>query len=199
MATNNTTKKKTSTASAALKDVIDNEGAEVKVDLKKTTSGQVKIEDSALVYVKSNVFGTLTYTDKRTQEEVLWHRCGSTQTVTYGLLRNMKASSISFYKNQWIIITGFADENADVYTPADIYKALMVSQYYEDLIEPSDYETVCSWNPDEIKAKVSLMSTEAKANLVVALNTYIQKGILDSLKRIKTFEEVLGCELTIPE
>ena len=98
-----------------------------------------------------------------------------------------------------VIITGFADENADTYTTADIYKALMIGQYYKDLIEPSDYAAVCAWEPEDIKKKVSLMSTEAKANLAVALNTYIEKGILDSLKRIKAFEEVLGCELKIPE
>ena len=40
---------------------------------------------------------------------------------------------------------------------------------------------------------------EAKVNLAVALNTYIEKGILDSLKRIKAFEEALGCELKMPE
>ena len=39
----------------------------------------------------------------------------------------------------------------------------------------------------------------AKAKLVVVLNTYIEKGILDSLKAIKTFEEVLGCDLKRPD
>jgi hypothetical protein len=43
------------------------------------------------------------------------------------------------------------------------------------------------------------MSAEARVNLVVALNTYIEKGILDSIKRIKAFEEVLDCDLKIPE
>lgn len=194
-----TTKKNSAASRAMLEDVIDNEGACEKLDLSKTTSGQVRIDDSAIVNVKSNVFGELTYVDKKTQEEVKWSRCGSVQQMTFGLLRSMKATAISFYQNQWIIITGFADENAEKYTPADIYKALMIGQYYKDLIEPSDYEAVCSWSPDQIKNKVALMSSEAKANLVVALNTYIEKGILDSLKRIKTFEEVLGCELKIPE
>jgi hypothetical protein len=44
-----------------------------------------------------------------------------------------------------------------------------------------------------------MMSAEAKVNLAVALNTYIEKGILDSLKRIKAFEEVLGCDLRVAE
>lgn len=191
--------KKKMTASDKLNDVIVNEGACDKLDLSKTTSGQVKIDDSAVINVKSNVFGELNYIDKRTQEEVTWPRCGSVQPMTFASLRSMKANSVAFYENQWVIIVGFADENADKYTTADIYKALFITQYYKDLIEPSDYEAVCSWDPEEIRQRVSLMSEEAKVNLAVALNIYIEKGILDSLKRIKTFEEVLGCELKMPE
>lgn len=182
-----------------LEDVIANEDNGEKLDLGKTTAGTVRIDDSAIINVKSNVFGELTYIDKRTHEETKWARCGSVQPMTFGALKNMKANSISFYKHQWIVIIGFADENADKYTTADIYKALFVTQYYKDLIEPSDYEEICSWDPDEIKRRVSYMSAEAKVNLAIALNTYIEKGILDSLKRIKAFEEVLGCELKMPE
>ena len=199
MATNKTTTKKKNTVPEVLADVIVSEGACEKLDLSKTTDGQVRLEDSVVVDVKSNVFGKLTYVDKKTQDEIVWNHCGESNPMTVGMLRSMKATQINFFKNQWVIITGFADDIADEYTTADIYKALMITQYYKNLIEPSDYEEVCSWDPEDIKKKVSLMSAEAKANLAVALNTYIEKGILDSLKRIKAFEEVLGCELKIPE
>ena len=187
------------TTGEILNDVISEDSAPTKLDLKKTTSGQVRISDSAVINVKSNVFGELIYEDKRTSEEVKWNTCGEVQPMTFGSLKNMKATDLAFFKNKWVIIIGFADEHADKYTPADIYKALFITQYYKDLVEPSDYEKICSWTPDEIRGKVSLMSREAMANLAVALNTYIEKGILDSLKRIKTFEEVLGCELKMPE
>ena len=39
------------------------------------------------------------------------------------------------------------------------------------------------------------MSNGAEENLVVALNTYIEKGVLDSVKSIRAFEDALGCEL----
>lgn len=200
MATTKTTqKKKNEVASTVLEGIIDNEGACEKIDLAKTTAGVIKIDDYAVINVKSNVFGQLNYIDKKTGEEVKWARCGSVQPMSFALLRNMKASQVNFFKNQWVIITGFGDENAEKYTPADIYKALMITHFYKDLIEPSDFEEVCSWEPEEIEKKVSLMSAESRVNLVVALNTYIEKGILDSLKRIKTFEKVLECELKIPE
>lgn len=200
MATNktNTTRKKT-TVPEVLADVIATDDVSEKVDLNNTTAGQVILNDSAIINVKSNVFGKLTYVDKRTGDEVVWSKCGEPNQMAFGLLRNMRSTSIAFFKNQWIIITGFGDENADKYTPADIYKALGVTQYYKDLIEPSDYVEICSWEPEEIKRRVSLMSVESKANLAVALNAYIEKGILDSIKRIRAFEEVLGCDLKIPE
>ena len=199
MATNRQTTKNKTSVPEVLADVIVSEGTGEKLDLTKTTEGQIRLDDSVVVHVKSNVFGKLTYVDKRTQEEVVWPRCGEVMPMTIGLLRNMKATASNFFKNQWIIITGFADDLADVYSTADIYKVLMIGQYYQDLIEPSDYATLCSWSPEEIKRSVSMMSSESKINLAVALNTYIEKGVLDSVKRIKAFEEALGCELKIPE
>ncbi len=195
---NNTKTKKTADLDK-LDDVITSESIDTPETVVNQKSKPAQVPDSAIINVKSNVFGGLIYVDKRTGETTEWESCGSVQPMSFAALRNMKATSIDFYKNQWIIICGFADEYADVFTAADVYKALFVTQYYKDLIEPSDYRKICSWSAEEIREKVALMSTNAQANLVVALNTYIEKGILDSLKRIKAFEEVLHCSLRIPE
>lgn len=171
----------------------------IKLDLNKTTNGNVKIDDSAMINVKSNVFGELVYLDNVTKEEVHWAQCGDIQTLSMGMLRHMKASSLKFFSEQLVIITGFADENADKYETADIYKTLFITQYYKNFIDPTDYAEVCSWSPAQIKEKLPMVSKATKANIIVALNTYIEKGVLDSLKAIKTFEEVLGCELREPD
>lgn len=186
-------------APETLEDVIASDTTEKKLNLKDVSRAPVHIDDYAIINVKSNVFGELIYIDKKTSEETRWEKCGTVQQMTFASLRNMKASSISFFKNQWVIITGFADENADIYTTADIYRALFIVDYYKNLIDPSDYEVICKMSPSEIKERISYMSSEAKTNLIVALNTYIEKGILDSLKTIKAFEEALGCELGRPE
>ena len=198
MATNKNTQKKSAATAVKNAEVYEN-SVSGKLDLDNVTDGMVRLDDAAVVDVKSNVFGKLTYVDKKTQDEVVWEHCGESNPMSIGMLRSMKATQSNFFKNQWVIITGFADENAEKYTTADIYKSLAIVQYYKDLIEPSDYETICSWDPDDIKNNVSMMSAEAKVNLAVALNTYIEKGILDSLKRIKAFEEVLGCDLRVAE
>ena len=114
-------------------------------------------------------------------------------------LRHMKNGAVKFFTNQLVLITGFADENAEKFEVADIYKALYISQYYKEILDPANYDDICNWKPAEIKEKVSVLSGGAKAKLVVVLNTYIEKGILDPLKAIKTFEEVLGCDLKRPD
>lgn len=194
------TKKKNNT-SICLDDVITTDAPSngSSVDSTSTVSDfNSVIPDSALINVKSNSFGKLIFVSKKTGERIVWEKCGEIQQVTLATLRTIKLECINFYKEQWIILMGFADENAKNYTPNDLYKQLFVAQYYKDLIDPSDYERICSMSPSEIKDKVSLMSDGAKENLVVALNTYIEKGILDSNKAIKTFEEVLGCDLRDP-
>jgi hypothetical protein len=67
------------------------------------------------------------------------------------------------------------------------------------LIEPANYNDICSLKENEIRNRISLLTPAARENLIIALNAYIQKGILDSRKKIKAFEAVLGCKLTQPE
>ena len=194
-----TTKKKPTAKEVDMSDVMAVADEPATLDLKKTSAGVVRIEDTALINVKSNVFGELIFVDPVTKAKVKWSQCGEPLQLPLAMLRNMKNGAVKFFTNQLVIITGFADENADKYEVADIYKALYISQYYKDILDPTDYDDICSWTPAVIKQKVPMLSKGAKGKLVVALNTYIEKGVLDSLKAIKTFEEVLGCDLMRPE
>lgn len=194
---NTGTKKQSTSKKVDMSDVLTDNSTEL--NLEKATPGTVTIDDSALINVKSNVFGELFFIDPVTKEEISWPQCGATQQLPMATLRHMKTGCIKFFVNQLVVITGFADENADKYEVADIYKALYITQYYKDFLDPSDYEKVCSWSIDEIKERVPRFSSATKMKLVVALNIYIEKGVLDSLKAIKAFEEVLGCELKMPE
>lgn len=194
-----TTKKKPTVKEVDMSDVMAVADEPMTIDLTKTSAGTVRIDDTALINVKSNVFGELIFVDPVTKAKVRWVQCGEVLQLPLAMLRNMKNGAVKFFTNQLVIITGFADENAEKYEVADIYKALYISQYYKDILDPTDYSDICSWSPAIIKQKVPMLSKGAKGKLVVALNTYIEKGILDSLKAIKTFEEVLGCDLARPE
>lgn len=194
-----TTKKKTTTPKVDMSDVIVPCDETTELDLTKTTAGTVRIDDTALINVRSNVFGELIFVDSVTKEKISWHQCGEVLQMPLSTLRHMKNGAVKFFTNQLVLITGFADENAEKFEVADIYKALYISQYYKEILDPANYDDICNWKPAEIKEKVSVLSSGAKAKLVVVLNTYIEKGILDSLKAIKTFEEVLGCDLKRPD
>lgn len=195
----NTTKKKPTNKEVDMSDVMAVADKPTTIDLQKTTPGAVRLDDTALINVKSNVFGELIFVDPVTKAKVRWVQCGEVLQLPLAMLRNMKNGAVKFFTNQLVIITGFADENAEKYEVADIYKALYISQYYKDILDPTDYDDICDWTPAVIKQKVPMFSKGAKGKLVVALNTYIEKGVLDSLKAIKTFEEVLGCDLARPE
>ena len=194
-----TTKKKPLPKEVDMSDVMAVTEETTIIDLQKTTPGTIRLEDTALINVKSNVFGELIFVDPVTKAKVRWVQCGEVLQLPLAMLRNMKNGAIKFFTNQLVIITGFADDNADKYEVADIYKSLYISQYYKDILDPTDYDDICSWTPAVIRQKVPMLSKGAKGKLVVALNTYIEKGVLDSLKAIKTFEEVLGCDLMRPE
>lgn len=176
---------------------ISEDNEKIKLNLKDTTNN--RIEDTVLLKVKSNVMGTLVYRNSRTGEETVWEKCGEAQTLTMGDLRAMKATQPSFFTNQWIVISNIEESLNTNIKIADIYKALGITKHYSNLVEPSDYDTICSWSEAQIEEKIALMSDDAKRNLAIAVNEYIKSGILDSVRKIKAFEKALGCELSKEE
>ena len=192
MANRNTTAKRT-TASAK-KETVENVESTVVTSPKKS----VKLDDSVLISVKSNTFGGLLYVNPRTGDKTEWNGCGDVQTLTMGDLRAMKGTQRAFFENQWIYIVGVDESGYEDVTAEDIYKSLMVTQYYKNVLDPDNYAEIFSWEPHRIQEVVSMMSDGAKMNLVVAANTCIDDGTLDSLRKIQVLEECLGCELKKP-
>lgn len=130
--------------------------------------------------------------DKRSGETIDWEFCGDIQPVSMSLLRSIKASAAIFFTENKILVDSVDDGE---HTPEDVYNALAVGRYYKDIIDPDDFQKVCGWSVKDIETKVPLLTTTARENLVVALNTFIEDGTLDSLKKIRAFEEALGCNL----
>ena len=194
MTTRNSTAKKAT--SAAKKTVED--AASVETTKAPVAKKAVKLDDSVLISVKSNTFGGLLFVNPRTGDKTEWSGCGDVQTLTMGDLRAMKGTQRAFFESQWIFIVGVDESGYDDVTAEDIYKNLMVTQYYKNILDPDNYIEIFSWEPQRIKEAISMMSDGAKMNLVVAANTCIEDGTLDSLRKIQVLEECLGCELTKP-
>ena len=161
----------------------------------KATPKKVKITDDVQIRVKSNYYGTLFFQNRRTGDFVEWKNPGEVQIVTMSDLRAMKAEQAAFFRNQWVVILGVAEHEDCKATCEDICKALVVEQHYKNYIEPTNFREICGWSEKELIERVSMLTPGAKENLIVALNSYIKDGSLDSLKKIRAFEEVLGCKL----
>ena len=159
---------------------------------------KVRLDDSTLVRVKSNTFGKLVYINKRTGERTEWPNFGEEQSVTMADLRAMKGSQNDFYADNMIIIVGCDDDRYMDVTPEEIYDALLVSKYYKNFLDPDKFGALFSMSEDVIRERVGQLSRNGRLNLIVSLNKAIEDGALDSMKKIRLFEELLNCDLAEP-
>lgn len=165
----------------------------------KASPEKVRLDDSALIRVKSNTFGTLIYINKRTGDKTEWNGFGDEQPMTMADLRAMRGTQNAFFSDNMIVITGCDDERYPDAAPSDIYDALLVSKYYKNMLDPDRFDTLFAMPDAEIRERVGYLTGNARLNLVVALNKAVQSGQLDSLRKIRLFEELLGCELAKPQ
>lgn len=199
-ATKKPTLKQAEDISTKLEGVLADEVENIKEEITffpKTTAKAKKITDDTLIRVKSNVFGRLGYTNARTGDTYQWNLCGEVQDLSLRDLKEMRSRGSAFFKNQWIVLLGLAEPTGtgEEISVAELYTALGIAKYYENLIEPSDYGEICSWKPEAIAGKVKFLSDNAKTSLAIGLREYVRRGVLDSRKQIKAFEAALGCEL----
>lgn len=156
---------------------------------------KINIPEDTIIRVKSNFFGSLHYKNPITQTKIKWKRQGEIQLVSLRELRAMRMAQPGFFEKRWIAIEGVANGEECEATVYDICKSLEIIEFYKNYVDPSEFAKACQWSDREIEDRVALMSPAVKENFIVALNTYIADGRLDSLRRIKTFERVLECDL----
>lgn len=194
METNKTTNKNTKKKAEEVK---TEEIAEVASDsvVASACEKPTKFDDTLRVIVQSNVHGGLLFINQRTGDKTEWNHFGDKQTLTMGDLRSMRGAQRAFFENNWIFVECIDEDGYEEVTPEDVYKALMVTQYYKNSLTPDNFYELFSMNPDELRKRIHRMSADAKTNLIVAANDGIRNGSLDSLKVIQTIEGALGCEL----
>jgi hypothetical protein len=202
-----TTKKNTSSASAKPKTTKKDAEVQVETVVEATepveepkkqaarAAKPVKLDDSVRVIVQSNVHGGLIFINQRTGDRTEWDRFGEKQTLTMGDLRSMKGTQRAFFENNWIFVDSVDEDGYEDVTPEDIYKSLLVTQYYKDSLTPDTFGELFRMSPTEIKERVHRLSADAKTNLIVAANDAIRTGTLDSLRAIQAIEDALNCEL----
>lgn len=177
--------------------INNNEEKEMKTETKIINKQNVKIGDDVILSVKSNVAGELIYINHKTGDETHWTEYGDVQTLKAGDIRAMKAKQPKFLTENWIAVEGIEDadddyDNIDVF---EILEALGILQYYKDNFYPQNINEVFNWKEEEMRNKIPSMPKTIKDTLIISANELISNGILDSMRKIKTLEEILGCEL----
>ena len=169
------------------------------VETAKKTKERLVMKDNDEVVVSSNVFGELIYINDRNGDQIIWENCGEEQVLSVRDIRDMKAKQHSFFKEGWISITDSPDVDFEEYTMKEVYDALQIGRYYNDNLVSFNIDDIFVMSEDALRKKISTMSEGIKRSIVVRANEKIIDGSLDSLKKVKLLEEVLGCELTSPE
>jgi|GEM_PF-1304920 len=169
------------------------------VKTKIVSRRKLKIDDGVNISVKSNVAGTLIYINHKTGDETRWSDCGDVQTLKIGDIRAMKAKQTTFLSENWITIVGIedADEGFEDVEVKELLDALGIINYYKNNYQFDNINEVFNWSEEEMKSKIPNMSKSLRETLLVNANDLIEQGILDSMKKIRTLEEILGCELAV--
>lgn len=154
-----------------------------------------KLDDSTRVRARSNQYGTLGFTNKRTGDKVFWHDIDEVQDVTVGDIRYMRSNASSFLSEPWIWIEGIEADGCEGLTEEEIYEALGLTRFYKQAQRPKFLSTVYKWNASKIKAEVPTMTRNSKEAIALSLNEAIRDERLTNLPLIKTWEEALGIDL----
>jgi hypothetical protein len=184
------------TVGRPLKSAINtNEINEVMVEQKK----KLDIRNLPLhttVRVRSNVFGELIYVSTKSNYKVSWNDNSTPLYFTLDELLIMRNTQPKFFRENWIVIDGFVDEEyANVFSADDIYDYLQVAEYYKSFLCPENIDDLFRMKPNDIVKKLKGMSNTNKDYIILRANQLIEDGTLDSLKVISTLEKELGCEL----
>lgn len=159
-------------------------------DTQKDAITEYKLSDDSIITVKNNTCGELIYVNTRSGDFYRWNQHGDTCDIKISDLREMKNSQRTFYtKNKFSIIGCVNDKNI---TPEEIINFVGLTQYFKEDMSPDLYEVITNWTNSEIKEKIPNISTSCKQSLIVMLSTMIENDEIDSLSRIKAFEQALN-------
>ena len=193
MASKKTTK--TAVPAADVEIIETSAAAEVTTVKEAPKKRDYKFPDHVMVSVQSNTFGELIYVNPHNGTKVSWSELGDVQPMPMGELRAMRNTQRGFFSNNRIFVLGIEEEGYEDALPEDVYKSLMVSQYYKDIIDPDNFHDLFRLDVNELRDRLYRLGDGAKTNVVVAANEAIKSGRLDSIRKIQVIEECLGCEL----
>lgn len=135
--------------------------------------------------------GRLIYASKRQMGySVIWRNYMDTQYIELAELMAMRSSDPMFFSENWIVIDDeFEHKDA-------VVQKLRIKNMYANTPNMLELERLFVLPVDEMVHKIKSMSTSLKESVHLHAKEAVENGTLDSMKRIKAIENVLGKSIT---
>jgi predicted SnoaL-like aldol condensation-catalyzing enzyme len=142
-----------------------------------------------MICVKNIARGRLVYKSKRQLGyTVIWENRGSTNYMELGEFINLKNSDLRFVQEPWIRI--IEDDEVEILKYANVY------QYYKEMIEVNDVETLLNYDFDKFVRKFDKLPEGYKNTVAEYAAQMIQEGKLDSIKIKNHIEKSMNIDLS---
>lgn len=148
-----------------------------------------QIPDKTLCSVRSNVTGNLIYESQMYSE--IWHNKDDVLDLPFEELVDIRRKSRGFFENNWIIV-----DDAEGFTPQDVYATLGVSQYYSEKANGIDLDDIISMKAVDIPKAVEKMTEAQKANFANYIRDLLKNEDkrVDSKTKINALSKALGVD-----
>lgn len=135
--------------------------------------------------------GQLIYSSRRQMGySVIWRNYMDTQYIELAELMAMRSSDPMFFSENWIVIDDeFEHKDA-------VVQKLRIKNMYANTPNMLELERLFVLPVDEMVHKIKSMSTSLKESVYLHAKEAVENGTLDSMKRIKAIENVLGKSIT---
>lgn len=135
--------------------------------------------------------GRLIYSSKRQMGySVIWRNYMDTQYIELAELMAMHSSDPMFFSENWIMIDDeFEHKDA-------VVQKLRIKDMYVNAPNMLELERLFVMPVDEMVHKIKSMSVSLKESVYLHAKEAVENGTLDSMKRIKAIEGVLGKSIT---
>ena len=149
---------------------------------KSTIQPKVKFSSDELIEVVNATQGSLILVDSDGYQNVL-DSFGDSIELEYGELIKLKKRYPKIFAENWIQV------------PPTVLNSLGVEKYYEHFINVNDFDSIFNLNDNELRKTIENLSNSMKQSLGLRAIKLIEDGVLDSIKKIKVLEEILGYDL----
>ena len=156
---------------------------DVDVETKKTK--KFKYDD--MIECRSVTNGKYFFTGKKSETPYSWASEGDIEYVEYrDLVFAVKEKNKCIFKPRIIILDeDFIEQNKPV------------KDFYNSMYTTSDFEQILDLSVSTMKKTIDELPDGAKELLKGIISTKISNGTLDSVKKIKTLDEIFGTEMLL--